>query len=147
MIRGFRMLTMNDDHWGELKLMVVLPKDGDPWGVLAPIRDTVWSEQVQVVSGEVFSHALHGYWDPLMRAIGPEPRHRAKRIPLEQGQCALFEGCVGASPECCPGGKTPGCYEPPGIELDLAPLIAEVVFAWRDGRYVLVVEGESFNLA
>ena len=147
MIRGFRHITYKDDHWGELKLMVVLPRDDDPWGVLAPIKDTVWGEQVQVVSGEAFSHALHGYLDPLMRVIGPEPKHRVKRISWEQGRCALYEGCLGAKPECCPGSKTPGCYEPPGVPLGLSALLAEVVFAWRDGRYVLVVEGEGFNFA
>lgn len=147
MIRGFRHITFTDDHWGEIKLMVVLPIGDDPWGVLAPIKDTVWGGQIRVVDAEAYSHALHGYLDPLMRVIGPEPKHLTKRIPLNQGRCALYKGCLTAGPECRPGLKTPGCYEPPALDVGVTPLVAQVVFAWQEGRYVLVVEGEGFNLA
>ena len=37
---------LTDTEQGELKLLVPTPAGDDPWGVLAPLRDTVWGQQI-----------------------------------------------------------------------------------------------------
>lgn len=137
----FRRIDLVDPQWGDIKLTVAVPQGGDPWGALAPLRGTPWGDQIQVVSGEALSHALHGWAAPLMREIGNPPETRSKRIPTDIAGCALREGCLGATEACRPGPELPGCYEPEGAD----PVAAEVAFAWRDGRYVVVVEGYEFS--
>jgi hypothetical protein len=137
---GFREIDLTDAEQGKVRLLVPLPKDADPWGALAPLRGTPWEAQIQIVSGEAFSHALHGWATPLMREIGPPPHVRADRVPLEAGQCTLHGSCVGSSPFCRPHKKVPECYEP-AIEV-----AARVALAWKEGRYVVVVQGPEFVL-
>jgi hypothetical protein len=121
--------------------MVSLPTREDPWGALAPLRGTVWGDQIQEVSGEALSHALHGWAVPLMREIGVDPQVRGPRIPEERGRCRLHDGCLGVTPQCRPGVAVPDCYEAPG---DL-PIATDVVLAWKEGRYVVVVGKGEFS--
>jgi hypothetical protein len=145
---GFREIDLTDPEQGELKLLVVLQKGDDPWGVLAPLRDTAWGEQVAVVSGSVFEHALRGWATPLMREIGVTPRVRARRISEEAGRCGLHGPCLGSKPHCRPGPDLPNCYEAPDLEwgAGLAEAV-RVALAWREGRYVVVVEGKGSGLS
>lgn len=143
MSEGFREINLNDSEQGEIKLLVVVPKEDDPWGVLADIRDTDWGQQVAVVSGESMSHALHGWATPLMREIGVAPRQRARRV---RKLCSLAQGCVGAGPGCVPGVDVPDCYEPPGVPPSVLMAVTRMVLAWKDGRYVVVVNGPEFSL-
>jgi len=140
-VSRFRRIQLTDPQQGEIKLLVAVPRDGDVWGVLSPLRDTPWGEQIQVVSGENLSHALHGWATPLMREIGNPPETRAKRIPDEVGVCAIREVCLGATDACRPGPELPGCYELDTVD----PIAVEVAQAWQDGRYVVVVEGSEFS--
>lgn len=138
MTDGFREITLTDPEQGRILLMVALPVGDDPWGCLAPLRGTPWEAQVQVVSGEAFSHALHGWATPLMREIGRPPYVRADRIPPEAGRCILYGACGGASRFCRPGPKTPECYEA------AVPVAVRMVLAWKEGRHVIVVQGPEF---
>jgi len=143
MSEGFREINLDDAEQGEIKILVVLPRGEDPWGVLTDIRDTVWGAQVAVVSGEAMSHALHGWATPLMREIGPAPKHRARRV---REPCALLKGCAGGGSYCTPGADVPDCYEPPEMPPGASRAVARMVLAWREGRYVVVVEGPEFSL-
>ena len=51
-----------------------------------------------------------------------------------------------AGDKCRPGQGVPDCYEPPGLEGEVAMLATTVALAWREGRYVVVVDGPEFNL-
>lgn len=136
---GFREIDLTDPEQGLVKLLIVLPKDGDPWGVLAPLRGTAWGEQVAVVSPDAIEHALRGWATPLMREVGVTPVVRARRIPDGAGMCVQMGSCIGAGPRCRPGPDTPDCYEPPGLEWGEGMGVAvRVALAWREGRYVVV---------
>jgi hypothetical protein len=141
-VSRFRRVKLDTPEWGEVKIMVAIPRDGNPWGVLAPLQDTAWGEQISVVSGEVLSHALHGWVVPLMKVIGIDPGRRACYIPNDENECALIRECLGARSYCFAASNiTPSCYEPIGAD----PIAKDVMLAWQDGWYVLVVEGPEFS--
>lgn len=150
MSAGLHRMTLADQTFGELRLLVAVPRGGDPWGVLAPLRDAEpWGQLIRVVSGESMAHARHGFSAPLMREIGPSPRHllaMAGRYGQVTCSLAVAGTCAGASQWCLPHPKLPDCYEAPLIVQAAAEIAAEVTLAWRDGLYVLVVRGAEFNL-
>ena len=54
--------------------------------------------------------------------------------------CVIFDKAI-----CHPCLKVPACYIPPGLSQEQQEAAAEVVLAWKDGRYVVVVEGGEFS--
>ena len=131
----------------EIKIMRPVPSSDDPWGVLAVLKGTVWEPLIPVIDGMTYSHALHGYVAPLLKVLGRPPHAQAQKVPEGHRMCVLHsKRCLGASPHCQPGPKVPDCYEAPGLESPEAQrAVALVVEAWREGRYVVVVEGEEFS--
>lgn len=144
-MRGFREIDLDDADQGEVLLLIALPTEDHLWGVLAPLQNTPWGEQIQVVDGGDLSHALHGYATPLVRNLGSPPRRRARRMPADSVRCALRDSCPMAADHCVPGPGMPGCYQPPAPEPEILALAAVVARAWAEGRYVMVVEGEEFS--
>ena len=143
---GLIEFQLDTKDWGKILITRVLPRNGDPWGCLAPVRGTPWGDLIPVVSGEVLSHALHGYATPLMRVIGSEPHGLLKKVPNEYRQCAAAKGCLlFTKKHCHPGPKLPDCYVPPGIPPEAHAEVVTVAMAWRAGRYVIVVEGAEFS--
>lgn len=141
---GLKYMTLTDRQQGEVLLAVPIPHDDDPWGVLAPLRGTSWGDQITVVPGAVMSDAVRGWATPLMRIIGIDPKYRLGRIIEEEGICALYGECSMATIHCRPEPKLPECYEAP-LETSPARLIAALVaMAWKEGRYVIVVEGKEW---
>lgn len=147
MIDGLHLFKLDDLDHGEIALAVAIPREADPWGVLAPLRETVWGSLIREVSGEAMAHARHGYATPLMREIGPHPQYLARKVSDADGMCALKAECAGFTPKCRPGKALPGCYEAPGLDLEGSRLAAMVALLWREGRYVLVVVGDEFSLS
>ena len=145
-MNGMKEFRISDPEWNAVLVAVAIPKDGDTWGPLAPLRGTPWGAQIVEVSGEVLSHALHGWATPLMRAIGVEPWVHARRVTVAEGRCSLFQGCLGATPACRPGPHLPDCYDAPldGLAGEVA---AYVSLAWREGRYVLVASSPEFVIS
>lgn len=124
------------------------PIEGDPWGMLASLKGTSWEPYIYVVSGEAFSHALHGYLKPLEDELGPSPLKVAKRIPYEESVCELVNDCVIADRiKCVAAGPPPDCWSAPTEEGERRVAMEQVVVAWRDGSTVIVVEGEEFSLS
>lgn len=121
-----------------------LPDAAGPWGVLSPLLGTPYEPLISVVDGEDLSHALHGMGTPLMNAIGRPPARLLKMAP--QDLCRIHGNCVMFSREdCYPCPRVPLCFEAPLN--DLASAVASVVVqAWKEGRYVVVVEGDEFSL-
>lgn len=142
---GVRRIDLDDREQGPVLLAVVLPRDGKPWGVLAPLRGTPWEGLVRVVGGEALSHAVHGWATPLVRELGPNPLAVLRRHPTP---CAMSTGdqCVGASPACRPGRAMPDCYEPPDADVDLSVAVTTALLDLRAGRFVVVVDGPEFVL-
>lgn len=131
------------------------------WGALESLRGTSWEAGVRVVPAAVLDHALHGRLTPLLRELGRDPKASARRVALEEGECALKGGCLGWTPSLCrPGGAEgkgrrrkegpPDCYAPPlsdGTPVEVLEVFQRVAFAWREGRHVVVVYGTGFNFA
>jgi len=142
-------------------LMELVPEDADHWGVLESLRGTSWESGVKEVSAESLSHALHGRFLPLLQALGRDPRASARRVLPAEGECNLKASCLTWDAALCqPGGSKgkgrrlkhgpPACYEPPlseGTPQEVVEALQRVVFAWREGRHVIVVRGDGFNLA
>jgi hypothetical protein len=142
---GLREFEITDDKQGVIKLLVAIPRGNDPWGVLAPLKNTAWGAEIQVIDAEPYSHALHGWVMPLVRVLGVAPKVRARRV-VEV--CGLQRGCIGFKKGICqPGIDLPDCYEAPDLKPEAALIATRVALAWREGRYVVVVEGEGFSLS
>ena len=145
-VSGLKQIDLNDPLQGPIRLLIPIPRGGDSWGVLAPIRNTDWGKLITVIHGVVMSHALHGYATPLMKEIGIDPEYRARRAPKPENMCLNHKlGCPIAGSHCKPGKKTPDCYEPNLPDPHLRYLISLVVLAWREDRYVVVVNGDEFS--
>lgn len=142
---GIRRINLQDREQGSILLSVALPRDGEPWGVLAPLRGTVWEGLVRTVSGEALSHSVHGWATPIIRELGPNPHAVMRRHPTP---CVLSTGdqCVGSSPACRPGRGMPDCYEPPDADGDLSWAVSTALLDLRAGRFVVVVAGSEFVL-
>lgn len=147
MVEGLRHIDLDDPEWGKVKLLVAVPRPEESWGSLAPLRGTSWGDQIAVVPGEDLSHALHGWATPLMRSIGIKPEDHARKIPGGERWCPQRNDCLLSSEKCHPSPDVPDCYEPPGLTMQQSLLVTTVVLAWREGRYVLVVDGPEFSLS
>lgn len=147
--------SIDTKFFGTIKVLRPIPKEErqgetlmvDPWGCLSPIRDFVpqVAALIPVVTGEEWSHALHGHARPLMQKIGPEPKNLLKLTPVREcsvrRECVMYDG-----KRCQPNRKMPECWWPEVPE-DLARRAVSVVtLAWAEGRYVVVVEGAEFSL-
>jgi hypothetical protein len=143
-----RHLQITDKDFGTIKIAVTVSKDGadEGWGLLAPLQGTAWAAAVRAVNGESLSTALHGFALPLMREIGNEPAQVARRL---KEPCTLWtdKTCPIAGPNCTPGPKLPGCYEPPGrLSAEQVACAQEVARTLADGYYVVRVVGSEFVL-
>jgi hypothetical protein len=147
--------TLKTTDYGDFPLLRPIPKEErqgdlliiDPWGVLAPIRDDApgLAKLIPVVSGETFSHALHGYVRPLVLALGPAPQALLKLTPTQV--CALKDECIMYDrTRCRPHKMLPECWLPDEVPPSAREAVATVTLAWAEGRYVVVVEGPEFSL-
>ena len=157
---ALRKIDLTDLPQGQLKLLVAFATDDLPWGEYEILKNTSWEQGITEVSGESFSHALHGWLVPLKRELGRKPEVSASRITDEEGSCSLHGACVGWNAAFCrPSGKAPDntkesgpprCYEAPVIREDpqgrQQALKNRLAFAWKEGRHSVVVVGSEFNL-
>ncbi len=145
MLEGLRQATLMDEAIAPpLRVMWPIPTKAASWGVLEPLKQSAWGKQIPIVTGEVWSLALHGRTRPLRLLLGSPPRVRANRLPVAERAC-IMPNCVLRGVHCIPGsGKLPNCYQPQSPEL--RRLQYAVGMAWDEGRYVIVVEGSEFVL-
>ncbi len=132
---------------GRYDILRPLPKEGDPWGILAPLRETVWGALLPRVTGDALSHALHGRLQPFLEQLGTPPQGMFHKVPEGYRRCALAGECIVFKEKVChPCPKLPDCYVPPGIPSEAQAAANCVVMAWKEGLYVIVVEGAEFRL-
>ena len=137
---------------GEKVLLLLTQGSLDDWGELEPLRGTSWENGVELLSADSISHALHGYFMPLLREMGRDPSASAKRIQKDEAECKSQGFCPTWDPKGCrPGGlgNPPECYDPPlseGTDPATVDLFRTVARAWSEGRRTVVVTGEGFNL-
>lgn len=143
MFEGLRQAILHDANLKpDLLVMWPIPEKGDPWGVLAPLRGSSWGDQIPIISGEMWTYALHGHTHPLRQKLGSPPVVRAKRLPVVDRECSDFK-CALRTELCLPGsGKLPNCYQSPWREMHR--LTYALATAWDEGRYVVVVSGLEF---
>lgn len=142
----FFEFSVHDKDWGEIKILRILPNDDDPWGDLAPLRETIWAQGVQTVSGESLSHALHGWAIPLLDELGDRSHQRIRRMPKMWCELYTNKRCLIRASYCYPNKKVPECYTVVPEFQGLQSAVYKIVMAWKENRYVVVVEGEEFSL-
>jgi len=140
----FYEFRLTDTPCGDVLFMRVVPKDGDPWGFFRCLEGTSWWDLISVVDPQVFQTALLGHILPLMREIGTPPEGLCRKIPLDEGVCKQHTICPIYNPrDCKPSPKLPLCYEPPLLEGDALYAATMIALAWKEGRYVIVVNDEQ----
>lgn len=131
----------------EILLARPMPGSQDPWGEMAPLRQTPWGKYITEVTGEVMSLAVHGYLEPLRQTGIHNPQACIRGLNPEAQRCSLRLECAAHDlNSCLPGKKTPDCYLPP-LDPDAALIAREVTLCWKEGRVVVVVVGEEFVAA
>lgn len=143
---GLHRFTVRDAVHGKYDLLMAIPREEEPWGVLAPLKGTVWGSLVRQVSGEALATARYGLLTPLARELRTSPKHLAQQVPDAVGMCSLTvdNACAGATNKCRPGPKLPDCYQPFGTTPEMQTAIYNVAIAWRENRHVIVVIGDEF---
>lgn len=144
MLQGLREVKLPAGQWGgDILLLRPTPLKGDPWGILAPLKGTPWAEQIPVIGGDLFSHALHGRTMPLIKQLGAGPK--AAMLRMAGHGCTLRDGkkCIVATAFCQPGDKVPECYIAPLDDPAASRAATVVALAWRKGYHVIVVTEEG----
>lgn len=142
-VSKLRNYTLKTKDWGDLLLMS--PKslsDEDPWGVLAPIKETPWGALIPEISRESYNLAVYGFGSPLVEELGVSPKLRSRKLGREVSFCMNQQNasCILAGEHCVPSsGTLPDCYEAPFENKDLSFLLSLVGLAWNSGRYVAVI--------
>jgi hypothetical protein len=122
---------------GELEVLALDGWEPD-W---APLRGTVFGNQLTVMPREALNHALHGFSRPLSRALGIPPVGALRKIPKPSRACYARRKCPFFVPRNCSptADKMPWCFDPDIEDEALRSAAARAIGYWREGVYVLVV--------
>ena len=131
-----------------MSITLPIPRDDEPWGVLAPLRPTTWGSLIPVVTGDAMSRALHGNAQELLGQVGRPPRHQGKQLLENQRLCRDRQNCLLHNASHCyvASGKLPACFVATDLPDGAQSLASFVALTWDEGRYVVVVEGGEFVL-
>lgn len=142
MMAGLRQAVLRDRTFAvDLEVVWPIPVP-TPWGVLEPVRGTLWGALISEVTGEELSLALHGDSIDLRRKLGTPPKAKVRRLPLAERTCTEKQ-CKLRTVHCAPGsGKLPECYQPNVGEM--GRILYNLAMAWDRGQYVIVVHGPEF---
>lgn len=141
-MKGFHCFQVAEPGFAPVDLAVVSP----PYTVLGSLEGTPWYDLVRPVSGEALGQARYGHLQPLLKEIGPAPRHLVRKIPVAMGRCGLSQSCAGFTKDCVPGPKVPDCYSADTKDTVQQEVINALVLFWKEGRYVVRAVGEEFIL-
>ena len=133
---------------GPIRLLIAYPEPDAPWGGFTSFQNTPWAVLIREISNEALSHAYHGWFDPLLRELGPSPHARGRQIEQKHAECQAR--CIGWNANLCRVGGVgfrkkdplgpPDCFT---ANLPNAELVALLI---REGRHPIVVMGDGFNL-
>ena len=147
-MKPLKSFILKGTSWGDLKIKSPVPSSVSAWGPLQALQGTFFEKLIPVVSGETFSHALHGHAMPLIRELGVSPKVCLRKVPKEYKWCARYQAqdCVMANNGCHVEKQLPDCFEIQGAQGKFDAAGTQVLLSWRDGFYVIVVEGSEFSL-
>lgn len=137
-----RRLKLSTRELGDLELLLIF-QEGSEWELeWQPLQHTALAGVFSVVSKELMDHALHGWTQPFVKALGLAPRYALHKVPKVCGQHRV---CLYYRPHDCTAvsKKRPWCFEPAGLEGEAASLGQRVVQAWGEGVYVVVVRNND----
>lgn len=140
MSRRLRVVTR---EMGAVELLLIY-QVGDEWELeWAPLQGSPVAALLSVVTDETMNHAIRGWTQPLVTALGLPPAGSLRKLPAEQQQCEHRGHCpFYQAAHCSPTGKKmPNCFQPANLTVDLARSLAyETIRLWREGVYVVVVK-------
>lgn len=113
------------------------------WGELNLLRNSTIGNLLSVASQETVDQAYRKWTRPLHQQLGLAPDECLRKARRYHRECYLRAGCQLAGSECLlDDPKRPWCFEPVGVEDAVQrALAAQVLDAWREGVWVVVVDG------
>jgi hypothetical protein len=141
-----RRLRLDTRELGPLELFVIYSYNGAWEARWQPIQHDEVAGLFTVVSKEVYDHALLGWTKPFITALGLSPEGALRKLPVAHQQCEARKRCTFYDKKRCLAAspKMPWCYEPGGVEDgEKRRLVAEIIGEWRQGVYVVVVQGDA----
>lgn len=127
---------------GDLELLLVSEREGVWEGEWDALRETPLAALVTRVSREDVEHALRGWVQPLVTALGLPPVGALRKLPMAAHYCHHQpRPCTLYIPADCYTGakKLSNCFEPAGFDERTRLVAAEAIRAWREGVYVVLV--------
>lgn len=135
-----RRLTLQTREMGPVELYLIY-NEGGTWESQWRAFQGVWD--LPEVSKEMMDQALCGWTRPLVDALGPPPKGKLLKLPVETRTCASAATCPMHIEKDCGHllTKMPWCFVPKGTPA--SELAAEVIKLWREKVYVVVVNEPS----
>lgn len=142
-LKTFRLPSKD---FGEVRVSPIPIIDGH-WGVLEPLRNTDLGRLIPIIPGKIMAEARHGWVRPLMQIIGRPPEAMLRVIPATSRICADNRKCGAFRlKDCQPVISMPDCYIPPDLPEGAQTAGNSLLLSWRNGVYVLLVDGPEFSL-
>ena len=131
---------------GDLEVLVIRSRGGVWEGDWDLLRGTVVGDLFSKTTQVELDHILRGFSKPFVDALGIPPVGALLKLP--SSECAKRRGCTFYDARKChvtvKKDVLPLCFE---LALNLPPeaqtLLTEVVFQWRQGVYLVVVEAHD----
>lgn len=141
-----RRLKLATDQKGDIEVMVVRSKDGVWEGDWQHLQGTPVGDLFSVVTQAEFDHVLHKFSKPFVDALGIPPEGALRKLPSTR--CAKERGCTLYDSKRCfthTKKELPWCFQLAEVQLPEAvmTLVTEVIFLWRTGAYLVVVEDDG----
>lgn len=108
----------------------------------APLEAHGISGLFTYVSKDTMDHALRGFTRPLVHGLGLAPVGCLRKLPVANRECEHRVGCQFYDRAGCvvTAKKLPPCFQPAGVEGDVARQLGhDVVALWREGVFIVVV--------
>jgi len=137
-----RRLKIASAEMGFLELYLIYQYGADYEADWKPLQGHPLAGLFTSVSKETMDHALKGFTRPFVQQLGLPPLGCLHKIPTGSRECAHVAECPFYDKMAClpTSKKLPNCYQPAGVEGDVARQLGhEVVALWREGVFIVVV--------
>lgn len=139
-----RQVNLSTREMGVLPLYLIYENDGEWETYWRPLQGLWVTPLFTYVSKEMMDHALHGWTQPFVKALGLRPDMTLRKLPTVE--CHQRNVCIYYNAKECKANarSMPWCFEPTGIETEeVRRLAGEVVQFWRSGVHVVIVQEGS----